>query len=472
MDTPLSVSRAYDCLRRASDADPYPTAEERHDRLGRLERLLLRHREALAAAISEDFGGRSRVESLLVEVMLTVEAIRALRRNLKARMRPTRVEVPWYLLPSRAWYQLQPKGAVAVLSPWNYPVNTALGPAAAALAAGNRVLVKPSELVPRTSALLSDLVRDHFAADELVVVTGGPDVATAITSLRWDHVFFTGSTQVGKRVARACGERLVPVTLELGGKSPAWVLPGYPVASAARRLAVAKAFNAGQTCIAPDFVLLPRGAEAAFAEAFFAEVARGYPALERNEQYTSLVSEKAASRIAALIEDAKSKGARVEPLPSQASPAARRVPPTLLFDVTEQMQVMQEEIFGPLLPVVGYRTVPEAQALLAARPRPLSLYLFDGDTRRVKTLLQQTHAGNVCLNDAMFQFAAHELPFGGVGDSGMGTAHGKWAFETFSYPKAVFRQTPLARAAELMRPPFGRTLEAALALVVGGRSHR
>ncbi|MBL8956451.1 MAG: aldehyde dehydrogenase family protein, partial [Myxococcaceae bacterium] len=401
------VRRAFEKLKAGL---PFPTADEREDRLDRLERLLVKHRDAFVRACDEDFGGRGRHETLIVDVVLTLESVRDARRNLRAWLQRTKVKTHVTFAGSSAYVEHVPKGVVGILAPWNYPVNLALGPLAAALAAGNRVLIKPSELTERVSAAIVEAVREHFTAEEVAVVEGGPAVAQAITKLPLDHLFFTGSTAVGRQVARAAADNLVPVTLELGGKSPAYVQAHYPAAVAAARIAVGKLFNGGQTCVAPDWVLLPEGKEVVFAEAFRAAVRDAW----RGASVTAMATEKGLARMRALVEDARAKGARVETVPVGVS-GTRGVEPVLLFGVRDDMRVMQEEIFGPLLPVVSYRSEAEALARIAARPAPLAFYVFDDDVERAGRVVATVPCGGACINDTLGHFANEELPFGGFG---------------------------------------------------------
>lgn len=467
------VREAYERLRRAYLAEPCPTADEREDRLDRLVRMLQAHRDAIVEAADADFGGRSRHETLLADVYSTLEAARHARRHVRGWMRPRSVAPSWIFRPSRARVESQPLGVVGILAPWNYPVNLALGPLAAALAAGNRVLVKPSELVPRTAQLLAGLLRETFTAEEVAPVTGGPEVARAVAALPLDHLLFTGSTRVGREVARAAAERLVPVTLELGGKSPALVHAQYPLARAAERIAHGKLFNGGQTCIAPDYVLLPRGREEAFAQAFGAAVRKRYPSLATSPDYTSIVNDAAFARLQALVADARLKGARVEPVSSEAmSAGSRRFVPTLVWNVTGEMRLMQEEIFGPILPVQTYDSLDDAIAFVNARPRPLALYYFDDDATRVREVLRRTVSGGACVNETLLHFAQEELPFGGVGESGVGAYHGEAGFETFSHRKSVFLASRLGPTASLLAPPYGALLDRALDALIGGRRRK
>jgi coniferyl-aldehyde dehydrogenase len=361
----------------------------------------------------------------------------------------------------------QPLGTVGIVVPWNYPVLLAVAPLAGALAAGNRVMVKMSELAPATAALFARLVAERFAADELAVVEGGVPVAQAFVALPFDHLLYTGSTAVGRSVMRAAADNLTPVTLELGGKCPAIVGPGYPLAHAAERIVVGKTMNAGQTCIAPDYVLVPAGSERRFLEEAKRVTAACYPDLARSPDYSTIVNTRHFERLLALLEDARAKGAEIVDLAPDAAPDARtrRLPPAALLGANDAMRVMQEEIFGPLLPVVAYSSLDEAIAYVNARARPLALYVFDRDTANVERVLARTVSGGVTVNDTILHIAQEDLPFGGVGPSGMGRYHGRDGFETFSVRKAVFYQSRL-NGAGLFKPPYTERVRALLKLVL------
>lgn len=466
MQAPIHpVQRAYDRLRLAQQAQPTPSFEERDDRLARLERLLVDQRDEIVRAIDADFGGRTHAESLTADVFLTVDAVRYARRHLKAWMKRKSVSPHPFFLPSRAFIEFLPRGVVAVIAPWNYPVNLALGPLAAALAAGNRCLVKPSELTPKTSEWMARAVADTFSADEVAVVTGGPEVAKAVTALPLDGLLFTGSTAVGKLVAEAAAKNLVPVTLELGGKSPALVHPSYDVSLAAERVAVGKLFNGGQTCIAPDYALVPRGSDERFVAALEREVARRFPGLSG---LSSMISERAKGRLEAIVHDAVQKGARAVPL-SKVTPAGRGLTPVALLGVTDEMLAMQEELFGPVLPVETYDSLDEALERIARRPRPLAFYYFDDDATRADHVLSKVTSGGACVNDTLVHFAQETLPFGGVGASGMGAYHGRQGFETFSHARSVLVASRFSAARKLLAPPYGAFIEKTLEVLVKGR---
>lgn len=447
-------------LRGAAVRDPHPDWRSRAALLDALERLLRENAQAIANAISADFGNRSQHETQLLELFPSFEAIRHARRHLKSWMRPERRAVSMWFLPGRARVLHQPLGVVGIIVPWNYPLLLAVGPLVAALAAGNRVMVKMSEYTPATSELFAHLVSKYFSDDEVVVVQGDAGVAQAFAQLPFGHLLFTGSTKVGYSVMRAAAENLTPVTLELGGKSPAILGPDFPLEKFVERVMVGKTMNAGQTCIAPDYVLVPAGRAREFIAAAQKVMADCYPDILRTPDYSSIISERHFNRLVGLVEDARAQGAEVVPLSSAAEPDAksRRIPPVALLNVTPDMQAMQEEIFGPILPVVPYRDLDEAIRYVNARPNPLALYYFDQDRGRIDHVLEQTLSGGVTINDTILHIAQDSLPFGGVGESGKGHYHGFEGFEAFSKKKAVFYQSRLNGMA-LFKPPYGKLFE-------------
>ncbi len=446
--------------REAAARDPYPDAATRDRRLAALGRLLRDNVDAIAGAIARDFGHRSHHETRLLEIFPSLEAVKHARRHLRRWMRPERRGVSLWFQPGRARILAQPLGVAGIVVPWNYPIYLAAGPLVAALAAGNRVMIKMSELVPATGALLAALVAKSFARDEVCIVNGDADVARAFAALPFDHLLFTGSTAVGRAVMRAAAENLTPVTLELGGKSPAIVAPGYPLAAAAERIVVGKLMNAGQTCIAPDYALVPAADADAFVEAARRVVAACWPDPMRSPDYTAIVDGRHFSRLTGYLEEARARGAEVVTLSPGAAPDAstRRIPPTIVRGAPDDTRVMREEIFGPILPVVPYREFDEALAYVNARPRPLALYHFDRDERRISRVLTQTVAGGVTINDTILHIAQDDLPFGGVGASGMGQYHGRDGFDAFSKRKGVFRQARV-NAIGLFKPPYRKRFE-------------
>ena len=457
-------------MQAAQRRDGAPSYEARIGSLERLEQLLVRRKNDIADAISSDFGNRSRHETMVAEVFVTVNGSRYAREHLRSWMAPRRRHVSMVFQPGRAEVQYQPLGVVGIISPWNYPLQLALAPLVGAIAAGNRAMIKPSELVPETARLLTALMSELFAPDQVAVVTGGPEVGEAFSKLPFDHLVFTGGTRVGKAVMRAASENLTPVTLELGGKSPAVVVDDFPLEVAAARIMSGKLFNAGQTCIAPDYALVPEAKVEAFAEACQKAARRMYPRLRDNPDYTSIISDHHYRRLENTLDDARKRGARViavNPHAETLEPAARKLAPHLVLRPTDDMRVMQDEIFGPILPIRPYRDLGDAIDYVNDHDRPLALYGFTHDPAATARLLDETTSGGVSMNETMLHVAVDDLPFGGVGPSGMGHYHAFEGFESFSKKKPVFHQARL-NATALLRPPFGRTLGAVLRVLLGG----
>jgi coniferyl-aldehyde dehydrogenase len=462
------LEATFNRLRYLSREHPTPTYEERMTQLERLKEALVERQRDIAGAISADFGHRSRHETLIGEVFLCVDGIREARRHLRSWMQPERRRTGLPFLPARSEVRYQPKGVVGVISPWNYPLQLAIMPLAGAIAAGNRVLLKPSEYTPQTAKLLRDLLRDALGDGTVAVITGGPKVGAAFAALPFDHLLYTGSTHVGRLVMKAAAPNLTPVTLELGGKSPAIVQRDYSPAHAAERIVAGKLFNAGQTCIAPDYLLAPTDRLQTLVEALTDQVKQAYPTLAHNPDYSSIINEAHLRRLQGYLDDARDKGARIvrlNPAGETLEADGRKLAPHLLLDVTEDMQVMQEEIFGPLLPIVGYDELDEAIRYVNARPRPLALYYFDRDGERVDDLLERTVSGGVCVNDTLLQVGQDDLPFGGIGDSGMGAYHGRKGFETFSHQKSVVHQSRV-NGVKLFSPPYNHLVDKLLGLFI------
>jgi len=461
------VAALHALQRTAFSAERYPSQEVRRDRLDRLAVLIDRHEPEIVAAVAADFGVRPAQETRLTELFIVEVALRHASRNLTNWMRSRRAATPLYLRPGRSWIERQPLGVVGIISPWNYPVQLALLPAIAALAAGNRAMIKPSEITSSTSALLAALVARYFSPGELAVVNGGADIGAAFARQPFDHLLFTGSTPVGRRIALAAAENLTPLTLELGGKSPALIHANANLAALSARLAIGKLLNAGQTCIAPDYALVPEERAEVLVQALQRAVARLYPAPVDNRDYASIVDQRHHSRLVALLDDARAKGARVIELGAAKSTTAagpRRMPPTLVLDASDAMAVMQQEIFGPILPIETYATLDQAIARINARPRPLAMYMFGGSAIERRRVLEQTIAGGVTLDDTLWHFSNENLPFGGVGASGYGAYHGERGFLTFSHQKPVFAQSR-ATPGRLLYPPYGERFEATLRLL-------
>lgn len=453
---PDVLCTTFAAQRAAFAREPMPTAATRRAHLARLAAVIKDHQQAICEAIASDFGSRAPAETRLIEIFPSLEAVRYARKRVARWMRPSRRRTGVWFMPGRSEVRYQPLGVVGVIVPWNYPLFLAVGPLVGALAAGNRVLIKMSEHGPEFGRLFARLVADTFPADLVSVVLGGPDVGAAFSALPFDHLLFTGSTEVGRKVMAAASKHLTPVTLELGGKCPAVVAPGYDIGVAAERIGFGKLMNAGQTCIAPDYVLLPRGTEDAFVAVLRAFALKSYGDAT-SPDLTSLAHEGQVARMHALLDEARAMGARVVPL-LPGEPAFRRsMVPVALLGGTPGMRVMQEEIFGPVLPLVPYDALDEAIAYINVRERPLALYVFDNQRARVESLLDRTASGGVTVNESVLHIVQDDLPFGGVGPSGMGRYHGPEGFRTFSQHRSVFRQGPLDFSG-MLHPPYGKPL--------------
>ncbi|HXX69074.1 MAG TPA: coniferyl aldehyde dehydrogenase [Polyangiaceae bacterium] len=448
-----------------------PTYEERIDALDRLQAALVARKDAIVRAVAADFGHRSKHETLMGDILPVLGAIQHTKTHLRDWMEPEDRETDWVHFPSTSKVIHQPLGVVGIIAPWNYPLQLTLSPLVGAVAAGNRSMIKPSELAPRSADVLRDVVGDAFAADWVAVVTGGQEVAETFAALPFDHLIFTGSTRVGKLVMRAASDNLVPVTLELGGKSPAIVGRDYDAGTAASRIMCGKTFNAGQTCIAPDYALVPTDARGSFVEGCRAAVTRMYPTLAGNPDYSGIASDAHYERLRALVDDARSQGAEVVELdPANEKPGAdataRKIAPTLLLGVTDSMHCMQDEIFGPLLPIVTYAGIDQAIAHVNARPRPLALYYFGHSEAETNRVLTETLSGGVTINDTLLHIMQNDLPYGGVGASGMGKYHSREGFLALSHQKSVFRQSWI-RARGLLVPPYRATADRLLRFLLG-----
>ncbi|MFM7376953.1 MAG: coniferyl aldehyde dehydrogenase [Erythrobacter sp.] len=441
---------------------------QRKDRIRRAMALVKEHGEEFAKAMSADFGNRSHHQSMLTYIAATVGAGNHALKHIDSWSKPEKrkVQFPLGLMGARAEVRYEPKGVIGILSPWNFPVQLAFGPLMQVLAAGNRAMIKPSEFTERTSELMAELSAQYFQPEEVAVITGGPEVAAAFSSLPFDHLVFTGSTATGRRVMQAAAANLVPVTLELGGKSPVVMGRSADFAKAGERIAIGKMMNAGQICLAPDYLMVPEDkADEAVAGVTCAAAAM-YPRVLDNDDYASIVSDRHFERLQGLVEDARAKGAEV----IEVNPAGedfgnanqRKMPLTVLRGVNDDMTVMQEEIFGPLLPVMTYKSVDQAVDYINEHDRPLGLYYFGEDRAEQERVLTRTISGGVTTNDVVFHVSMEDLPFGGVGPSGMGSYHAIEGFREFSHARAVYHQ-PKIDIAKLggLKPPYGKATEAA-----------
>ncbi|WP_407167077.1 coniferyl aldehyde dehydrogenase [Bradyrhizobium sp. ORS 111] len=437
--------------------EPAPTLQARLDRLRRLRAAVSENEARFEAAISADFGHRSTVETVIAETMLVLGEIKHAATHLKRWMATRKIPTTLQFAPAKNRLIPQPLGVIGIIAPWNYPLQLTLAPAVAAIAAGNRAMIKPSESVPRFAELLMEAIEKKFDASELAVSEIDDDIAKAFAALPFDHLIFTGSTRVGRLVAAAAGRNLTPVTLELGGKSPVIIDGSADIDEAARRIAYGKLLNAGQTCIAPDYALVPEASVQPFAMRLHGHMQQMYGTDPANPDYTSIISDRHYTRLEGLVADAAAKGASIMQPAAPNDPdwkSRRKFPPTVIVDATPEMAVMQEEIFGPLLPVMGYRDAAEPIAYINNHDRPLALYWFGTDTAARDEVLARTVSGGVTINDCLFHFAQAHQPMGGVGASGTGAYHGEWGFKTLTKMKPVFYRSRLNRLADLY-PPYG-----------------
>ncbi|WP_254621258.1 coniferyl aldehyde dehydrogenase [Stutzerimonas stutzeri] len=465
-------ARIADLLHRQRQAflhDGPPDLPLRKSRLARLRAAVLAHREALKDAVSADFGNRSRHETDIMELSCVVQAIDYLSSHLRRFMKRERRHVQFVYRSARAYVEYQPLGVVGIMAPWNYPISLTLVPLATALAAGNRAMLKPSELTPRISEALRQMLAETFTEDEVALVLGGPDVGAAFSALPFDHLLFTGSTQVGRKVMRAASDNLVPVTLELGGKSPAIVARGHVNDRTLQNLVYGKLSNAGQTCVAPDYALVHEDDLEAFIARYTATVQRFYPDGPASSDYTTIVSDGHYDRLRGLVDNARRNGARVIEVgarPDHLPGRQRTLVPTLVVSVSDEAPIMQEEIFGPILPVRTYADIEEAIAYVNARPRPLALYYFGAEDGDCGQVLARTTSGNVGINNTLMHVAQDDLPFGGVGASGMGAYHGIEGFRAMSHAKGVFVQGRW-NFPGLLHAPFGKLAKMAISFTLG-----
>ena len=466
-----SLMRVLELQKAAHLRQGAPTAERRIDWLDRCIGMLVDNQAKIADALNEDFGSRSKDVTGLADVAASVGPLKYAKENLAKWMRPEKRKTTPAILGlfgAKAQIQYQPKGVVGVISPWNFPVNLTFAPLAGILAAGNRAMIKPSEFTPATSELMKAMIAAAFDEAEIAVVTGGPELGQAFTSLPFDHMIFTGATSVARHVMRAAAENLVPLTLELGGKSPVILSRGADMATAAGRIMNGKTLNAGQICLAPDYVLAPADQVDSFVAEAKAAVTRTFPTIRDNPDYTAVVAQRHYERIKGHVDDARAKGATI----IEINPAGedfsqqehRKIPPTLILNPTDDMTVMQDEIFGPVLPVKTYQKVEEAVAYINSHDRPLGLYWFGTDDAERDMVLNHTTSGGVTINDVIFHVAQEDLPFGGVGPAGMGSYHGRDGFMEFSHKKAVFQQLKKDIGPMLaLRPPYGPAIRKYLA---------
>ena len=457
--------------RAAFAREPYPDSRIRKDRLHRLAGLLQGHRARIIDALKQDFGCRCDEETRLVEIGGSVGNLHYAAARLRRWMAPRRRSTSIWFLPGRNRILPQPLGVVGVMAPWNYPINLAVSPAAAAIAAGNRVMIKMSEHTPASAAVLSELVASAFDRDELAIFSGDAAQAAKFSELPLDHLLFTGSTAVGRKVFQAAARNLTPVTLELGGKSPVVISDSATLDEAALRIVWGKCFNAGQTCVAPDYLLLPRGSTQELEIRMSRHFKAMFPEGASAPEYTSVLGQGNRERLRALLDEARAAGVRVVPLDDrpQAQWPEDKLPPHLVINPPASLRLMREEIFGPILPVIEVDGLDQAIDHINAAERPLALYYFGRSEHEVDQLLQRTHAGGVTVNDVMLQYLQVSMPFGGVGGSGFGAYHGQEGFDTFSHLKSVFTQRGIGRftGLKLLYPPYSPIARRLIGLMGG-----
>lgn len=460
----MSLKSQFDALKTMHQLSPYPEVNRRIAVLNLLKKSLQTHAEDLVKAVFQDFSHRARMETLFLELFPAIKAINYCIKHSKSWMRKRRRKVSWLFAPAHAHQMPQPLGVVGIMVPWNYPLYLAIVPMAYALAAGNRVMVKMSELSPQTGRLLDGLIKEAGLSDYIDIVNGEVEVAKEFASLPFGHLLFTGSTAVGKQVMRAASDNLTPVTLELGGKSPA-VISKTVNEAYFDRLLMGKLFNAGQTCIAPDYLMIPKGWESKLANFAKQFIQNRYPQLMSNQDYSAIISEDHKNRLLDLLEDAKRKGADVQML-GDLKPQSRKIPLALVFNVDPSMRIMQEELFGPILPVMTYGHFKEAIQWINRLPNPLALYYFGADKDEIEALKKQTLSGSLSINETIIHIAVDDLPFGGVGASGMGVYHGREGFDIFSQLKPVFVQSRFSPFSWFY-PPYGKLMRLLLTRLGG-----
>ena len=446
------------------------SAETRIDRLNRGVAAVAKHQDRLVEALNTDFSCRPRELSMLTDIAGSIMPMKTATKHLRSWMKPEKRKTmfPLNLLGGRSRVEYQPLGVVGVLSPWNFPVNLTFAPLAEVLAAGNRAIIKPSEFTPTVSEVMAELVRDAWDEKEVAIFTGGPEVGAAFTSLPFDHMIFTGATSIARHVMAAAAKNLVPVTLELGGKSPVLVSRSADIKAAVSRIMLGKTMNAGQICLAPDYLMVPEEKLDEVVAEIHKAVGEMYPKLLDNPQYTSVVNDRHFQRLQENLADARAKGAEViEINPAgedfAAQQGTQKIAPTVIKNPTEDMRVLEEEIFGPLLPIKTYKDFDETINYVNSKPRPLGLYYFGQDAAEERKVLDRTTSGGVCVNDVIMQIMQEDLPFGGVGPAGMGSYHGYDGFKTFSHAKGIYRQPKFDIAGLAgMRPPYGKKTESSI----------
>lgn len=458
----LDVHHLHDVLeqqKRAYERYPVPSAKDRIDRLARLKRILVKYQDQFAEAINRDYGNRSIGETKIGELLTCLEHIGYYSKHLTQWMKPSKRHISILHQPAKGWVEYQPLGVIGIITPWNYPLLLSVGPLICALAAGNHAMIKISSASSQFGQVLENALSEAFPQELVTVINGGGAISDAFSHLPFDKMIFTGSTAVGKTVMAAAAENLVPVILELGGKSPAIVHPSMDMKEAAQRLAVGKLWNAGQTCVAPDYLFLPKGRAAEFIENFKLIATGMYSHLRDNQDYTSIVNDKQYRRLQGYLDDARAQGARIIEINphNESLEDVRKIAPTLLTGVTTEMDIMKNEIFGPIFPIFEYDQMEDVIEFINRRPRPLALYYFDFDQARADYIAQRTHSGHFGINTVLTHVAQDDLPFGGVGASGMGKYHGPEGFFNLSHERSMM-SNPKLYSLKYILPPFNKPI--------------
>ncbi|MGZ9899112.1 coniferyl aldehyde dehydrogenase [Shewanella gaetbuli] len=447
---------------------PAPSYHARIDKLKKIKNLLLKNQNKFVEALIADYGHRSENDTVISDILPCINNINYTIKHLKSWMKPSKRHAGLLLSPSKLSVQYQPLGVIGIIVPWNFPIMLSVGPLITAIAAGNRAMLKMSEFTPNTNQVLKTALAEIFPEDEVAVVEGEADIAAQFSALPFDHILFTGSTVVGKHVMRAAAENLTPVTLELGGKSPAIIAPDIDIDTAVERVIFGKCLNAGQICVAPDYILCPEDKVEQFVAAYQQKFTQMYPDFETNTDYGNVINDRQYSRLVNVLEDAQAKGANIicatgkaHSMSEIAASTNRKLATQLLTNVSPDMLVLQDEIFGPILPIISYKSVNNAISYVNNHDRPLALYVLSFDNQTQQQILQQTHSGGVCINDTVFHVAADDAPFGGIGPSGMGHYHGKEGFLTFSHAKTVLKSGKI-NTGVFVHPPYGTAIQKAL----------
>jgi coniferyl-aldehyde dehydrogenase len=451
------MQQIFAAQQKAFRSNPMPTHKQRVKDLRKLRRALMSYKDRIIKAIASDFDGRSTDETKFAEIMTSLMSIDYTVKHLKEWMAPVRKKVSPLFQPASSFVQYQPLGVIGIIAPWNYPVSLSIGPLISALGAGNRAMIKMSEFTPNTNEVVKKMLSEIFAEDQVAVIQGEVEVAAEFAAIPWNHLLFTGSTRVGRIVMKAAAENLTPVTLELGGKSPCIISDTADLDAALPSIVFGKGFNAGQTCVSPDYVLCPEDQIGHFVERFKYHLSKMYPTLKNNPHYTSIINPHQHQRLKSWLKDAQDKGATIiecNHAHEDFSKDTRKLPIHLVLNASEDMILMQEEIFGPVLPIVPIRSLDEALKYVTDRPSPLALYYFGNDRDEQQRVLEEVHSGGVCINDTLTHFAQEDLHFGGVGESGMGAYHGEQGFLTFSHAKSVLSKN-LFNSTRLFHPPYG-----------------